>query len=89
MPAYAYKIKINYKKEDICEEKTEILDTQGLTITMLAPLVGENVFSVTNTDYGESLICWDEWRKETDDEYKTRIERLEKYNAEYERRNTK
>lgn len=89
MPAYAYKIKINYNREIITLHHTKELDDGSLTIKELESIVGENTFSICNSESQFSngyVISWNTYRKETDGEYDSRIKRLEEYNTEVERR---
>ena len=84
MAAYAYPISIDRKRQTILELKEVELEGGSLSIERLAPIVGDNNFSV---QYGESLrdpdyiISWCETREETDEEMRRRIEKAEAYNA--------
>lgn len=86
MPAYAYKAHINYHREKILTERSHNLDSAELSIVMLAPIVGDNTFSVYEDEDGTRVIHWTESRDETDEERDRRIKKLESYNAEVDRR---
>lgn len=85
MPAYAYKTRVNYGKETIWTNKEKSLESSNLSIAILQKIVGDSYFSVENECNG-CVITWSESKLETDKQQKTRIVRLEKYNAEVERR---
>lgn len=89
MPAYAYKAHINRKRELIWKEHTKELDDCKLTVKRLEKIVGDSVFTVEYGRWNDCTIHWSTSREETDAEYKRRIDRLEKYNAEFDRRQQK
>lgn len=89
MGPYAYAITIKRDTQTVCEDITHELEDSSLSLDILRPLVGDNLFTVEDGDYGGYTITVHTKRLETDAEYATRIKREEKYMVEYRKRENK
>lgn len=98
MPAYAYPIKINRKREKVCFDEIKEIDSNSLTLKDLE-FVGEDCFSITENKWRQSeesqfppdgyTISVSRARPETDEEMNYRISRAESYMVEYNKRHPK
>lgn len=93
MGPYAYPIIIDRNKKKIRYSRTIVLDNEPLTLDQLSKmLTPEESFTVYQDDevYGPKFVLdVTGERLETDEEFKVRIEREEKYMIEYNRRHGK
>jgi len=91
MPAYAYAITLKRKKQIInFSERHEI--APPLTLEKLAPIVGDNTFTIYDDVEVFSnvyILIVHKNRLETDEEQKTRVDREKRYMVEYKKRHPK
>mgnify|MGYP000987921333 CR=1 FL=1 len=94
MPAYAYPIEIKNTPQVIKYDRVVDIGDGVLTLPMLNELVTEDesfsVLEKENSIYGSSyVLCVSGSRLETEDELRIRVEREEKYMAEYNKRHNR
>ena len=89
MPAYAYKININYGYELIKTNNEKIIDSSNLTIKKLQDILGDNKFSINFNDEpfnNNYIIKWVTYKLESMEERQNRIAKYDAYNIEVDKR---
>jgi hypothetical protein len=95
MPAYAYKVNIYYGYEVIKTNHECEIKEEGLTVKEIYDIVGDNKFDLYKYHYEYSsssdpmTISWTTYRLESMEERQRRIEKLEAYNLEVDKRKSK
>ena len=96
MPAYAYPIQIKRERQKVRYHKSIKLENEGIfTIDELSKLVTHDErFSIVEREYNsmfgkDIFLSITGERLETDEELNARIEKEEKYMAEYNKRHDK
>ena len=93
MPAYAYPIIIKRDHQKVRYSKNIELDDHVLTLEILSKLVtASERFCIVETDegfYSKTILSITGDRYETDEELTQRVEKEERYMAEYNKRHNK